>query len=107
MTRLRRLDSREVLRSLGRFGFEVASTQGSHAKLVRILPSGERQVLVVPLHKRLASGTVRAIYRQALRYVAEAELRPAFFRQLDPAKTRQPLDGSATVARANALAVPD
>ena len=43
------------------------------------MPSGERHVLVVPLHRHLAGGTVRAIYRQALRFVPEAELRPVFF----------------------------
>ena len=79
MIRLRQLGSREVLVSLGRFGFEVTSTRGSHAKLVRTLASGERQVLIVPLHRDLASATVHAIYRQALRFVAEAELRPDFF----------------------------
>lgn len=79
MTRLRRLGSREILRSLRRHGFEVASTRGTHAKLVRTLSSGEKQVLVLPLHKSLASGTVRAIYRQALRFVPEAELRADFF----------------------------
>ena len=79
MTRLKRLGAREVLRSLRRFGFRIASTRGRHAKLVRTLASGERQFLVVPLHGRLASGTARAIYRQALRYVPAAELRADFF----------------------------
>lgn len=79
MIRLRRLGSREVLRSLGKFGFEVTSTWGSHAKLVRTLAPDERQVLVVPLHGRPVTGTVRAIYRQAIRYVPEVELRPGFF----------------------------
>ena len=79
MTRLRRLGSREVLTSLRKHGFEVAYARGSHAKLVRTLSSGERHVWVVPLHKSLASGTVRAIYRQALRFVPEAELRADFF----------------------------
>ena len=79
MTRLRRLGSREILGALRRFGFVVASTRGSHAKLVRTLAAGERQALIVPLHRHLARGTVRAIYRQALRFVPEAELRPYFF----------------------------
>jgi len=79
LTRLRRLGSTEVLSSLRRFGFEVTSTRGSHAKLVRTLPSGQRQVVIVPLQKRLATGTVRAIYRQTLRFVPETELRADFF----------------------------
>jgi len=53
--------------------------RGSHAKLVRILASGERQTLTVPTHKQLAPGTLRAIFRQALRYIPEGDLRPWFF----------------------------
>lgn len=77
--RLRTLSAREVLRALGTFGFEVASTRGSHAKLRRTDSKGSVQVLTVPLHRELAPGTLRAIYRQACRFVAEAELRPYFY----------------------------
>ena len=38
MARLRRLSAREVLRILGRSGFEFAAQRGSHAKLVRVSP---------------------------------------------------------------------
>jgi predicted RNA binding protein YcfA (HicA-like mRNA interferase family) len=79
MPRLRQLTAREVLRAFRSFGFSVASMRGSHAKLVRILASGERQTLTVPMHKQLAPGTLRAIFRQALRYVPEGDLRPWFF----------------------------
>ena len=79
MPRLRRLTSREVLRILGGFGFEVVSMRGSHAKLVRVTQAGERQVLTVPMHSQLAIGTVRAIYRQAARYISDGELRAEFF----------------------------
>jgi predicted RNA binding protein YcfA (HicA-like mRNA interferase family) len=77
--RLRRLSGREVLRALSAFGFEVVATRGSHAKLRRILPDGTRQILTIPLHRTLADGTLRAIFRQASRYVAEEALRPWFF----------------------------
>jgi predicted RNA binding protein YcfA (HicA-like mRNA interferase family) len=77
--RLRRLSAREVLRALNHFGFEVTSTRGSHAKLVRESADGTRRILTVPLHKELAPGTLRAIFRQASRYVSEDELRPFFF----------------------------
>ena len=50
MPRLRRPTSREVLRILQGFGFEVVSMRGSHAKLVRMTASGERQILTVPVH---------------------------------------------------------
>jgi len=79
MPRLRRLSSGEVLRILHRFGFEVFAQRGRHAKLVRISPGGERQILIVPLHRTLATGTLYAIYRQAARLVPSDDLRWAFF----------------------------
>ena len=77
--RLRRLTAREVLRVLGSFGFEVVATRGSHAKLRRVLPDGQRQTLTVPVHRSLAPGTLRAIFRQAIRFVPEPDLRRWFF----------------------------
>lgn len=79
MPRLRRLGAREVLKILGERGFEVTRIRGSHAKLVRVLPSGERRVLTVPLHPELAPGTLQAIYRQASRFIAERDLRARFY----------------------------
>ena len=79
MARLRRLTSREVLRILRGFGFEIVSTRGSHAKLVRLTASGERQVLTVPVHAELPVGTIRALYRQASRFIDSVELRREFF----------------------------
>ena len=83
MARLKRLSSREMLRLLRGFGFAVESMRGSHAKLVRVR-SGDggremREVLVVPAHRAPSIGTVRAIYRQASRFIPEEELRPHFF----------------------------
>ena len=77
--RLRRLSARDVLRALTRFDFEVVATRGSHAKLVREPADGTRQILTIPLHRELAPGTLRAIFRQASRYIPEDELRPFFF----------------------------
>ena len=77
--RLRRLTSRELCRGLAAFGFVVVATRGSHAKLGRTTPEGLRQVLTIPLHRELATGTLRAIFRQACRFVPEAELGPLFF----------------------------
>ncbi len=80
MPRLRRLSGREVLKALRTFGFEVDSMRGSHVKLSRTLDDGTRQILTVPHHTELAAGTVRAIFRQAARFIDEAELRKHFFR---------------------------
>ena len=80
MPRLRRLSYGDVLHILHRFGFAVSGQKGGHAKLVRIAPGGERQVLVVPLHGRsLLTGTLHAIYRKAMRLAPSVELRRAFF----------------------------
>ena len=79
MPRLKRLKAREIVRLLGRFGFGVISMKGSHAKLVRIRPSGRREILIVPMHRQLTAGTVHAIYRQASRFIPEDELRRGFF----------------------------
>src|SRR5262249_8647453 len=78
--KLRRLSSRELVASLRALGFEVVATRGSHAKLRRLGPGGERQTLTVPLHDDLAAGTLSAIYRQVCRYVPAEAARPLFFR---------------------------
>lgn len=77
--RLRRLAARDVLQALRAFGFETVKTRGSHAKVKRVKSDGNVEILTVPLHKELAAGTLRAIYRQAARYVPEEKLRPLFF----------------------------
>ncbi len=77
--RQRRLSGREVVKALHALGFEVMSTRGSHAKLCRTPLKGGRQLLTVPIHKELATGTLRAIYRQACRFVPESVLRRHFF----------------------------
>ena len=77
--RLRRLGGRELVRILVSLGFEVASTRGSHLKLVRLGGKGERQVLTIPMHRDLAPGTVRAVFRQAGKYLPEGELRRHFY----------------------------
>ena len=76
--RLRRLSGREVCAILGRLGFEVVAVRGSHAKLRR-QAGDSRQSLTIPLHGEPAPGTLRATYRQAMRFVPEADLSSHFF----------------------------
>ena len=80
MPKLRVLGGREVVKILSRFGFKVISQRGSHVKLRRILSDGTKQTLTIPLHEELDRGTLRAIYRQALRYLPEKDLKPHFYR---------------------------
>ncbi len=75
MPRLRRLSGQEVAAIFQRFGFEFQKQRGSHAKLRRLTPSG-KQVLTVPMHRELDTGTLRAIVRQASRFIPESELAP-------------------------------
>jgi len=77
--RLKRLSAREVLAALRCFGFEVVATKGSHAKLRRLTEDRQAQTLTLPLHKDLDLGTIRAIYRQATRFIPEADLRAWFY----------------------------
>ena len=84
MLRLRQLEARDIVRVLAGFGFEVASIRGRHAKLVRIRSSGQREILILPLHRKLNAATVHAIYRQASRYAPEEDLRSAFFTEDHP-----------------------
>jgi len=77
--RLKRLSGPEVAGLLATLGFEVASQRGSHIKLVRTTADGVRQVLTVPIHKQLDTGTLRAIVRQASRFVDEPTLRALFY----------------------------
>jgi predicted RNA binding protein YcfA (HicA-like mRNA interferase family) len=76
--KLRRLTSREILRVLHGFGFDIIAQKGSHAKLCRELPSGERQILTIPIHRELAPGTILAVYRQARRFIPDSDLRVHF-----------------------------
>ena len=77
MPELRRLSGDEVVSIFRGFGFGVAAQHGSHIKLVRDSPSG-RPVLTIPAHRELDTGTLRAIIRQASRFVAADELEPHF-----------------------------
>ena len=79
MPRLKRLSGKDVIAILGRFGFVVVSQRGSHVKLARAMSTGERQILTVPSHSELDTGTCRALLRQASRYVLGQELRPYFY----------------------------
>jgi predicted RNA binding protein YcfA (HicA-like mRNA interferase family) len=78
MPKLRRLAGREVVTILQGFGFQQVSQRGSHIKLVREVAE-TRQVLTVPLHSELDPGTLRAIFRQASRFIAEQDLRLHFY----------------------------
>lgn len=79
MPKLKVLSGPDVIRIFSLLGFKVISQRGSHVKLRRLLTGGIQQTLTIPNHKELDRGTLVAIYRQALRYIPENELRPHFY----------------------------
>ena len=78
MPKLRTLSGQKLIHIFSTFGFHPVSQRGSHVKLRRFLPADIQQTLTIVLHDELDKGTLRAIYRHALRFVPEAELRPLF-----------------------------
>lgn len=79
MPKLKTLSGEDLLRIFEMFAFQLFTQRGSHVKLRRVLASGVRQTLTIPLHREVDKGTLRAIYRQALRFIPESELRPHFY----------------------------
>ncbi len=59
--RLPRLSGAEVRTALQRAGFCQVSQRGSHAKLRH--PDG--RLVIIPMHRELATGTLASILRQA------------------------------------------
>ncbi|MEL6441082.1 MAG: type II toxin-antitoxin system HicA family toxin [Cyanobacteria bacterium J06621_8] len=78
MPKLKRLSGAEVIRILTQFSFEVHSQRGSHIKLRRMGISG-KETLTIPNHRQLDTGTCRAIYKQACRYIPESDLFRHFY----------------------------
>ncbi len=77
--KLKRLSGKEVISILNKFGFVLFTQRGSHIKPRRIGSAGDKQTLTVPSHDELDVGTLRAIIRQASRYVPEEYLKPYFY----------------------------
>jgi predicted RNA binding protein YcfA (HicA-like mRNA interferase family) len=62
MSGLPRISGRECVKALNKIGFYLKRQEGSHMVLRRDDPFGQ---LVVPDHKELDRGTLRAIIRQS------------------------------------------
>lgn len=79
MPKLKVVTGEFVIGVFKEFGFSVASQRGSHVKMRRVDVRGARETLTVPNHKELDRGTVVSIFKQALRYIPESELRAHFY----------------------------
>jgi len=79
MPKLKRLSGKEVVAVFHRLGFSTISQRGSHVKLRRFSPAGSKETLTIPIHHQLDTGTLRAIVRQAERYLSEREIAAGFY----------------------------
>ena len=57
------LSGQKILKFLSKQGFEVVGQKGSHVRLKKKL-NGKTLVTVVPLHKKINTGTLIEILRQ-------------------------------------------
>lgn len=55
------VSGKETARALERVGFERVRQRGSHVKLSR----SDGRVVIVPMHRELAAGTLHSVLRQA------------------------------------------
>jgi predicted RNA binding protein YcfA (HicA-like mRNA interferase family) len=62
MSKLPRVSGREAVDALGKLGFRIRCQHGSHIIVRRDTPFAQ---VVVPDHRELDAGTLRAILRQA------------------------------------------
>ena len=76
--KLRRLSGSQIVSIFQTFGFKIQLQKGSHVKLRREI-NNDRQTLTIPLHDELDAGTLKAIIRQASKYIPESQLHSYFY----------------------------
>ena len=64
MPKLPRVSGAETIRALEKLGFVRVRQKGSHVILTKQTTEGKRGT-VVPLHRELATGTLRGLLKQA------------------------------------------
>ena len=79
MPKLKRLSGTQIVSILHELGFQTISQRGSHVKLRRVLRSGTKETLTIPMHNEIDTGTLRAIVRQAARYLSDDILKERFY----------------------------
>ena len=73
------VSGKETLKFFESYGFEIDKrTRGSHLVLHRKLSFGD-QILVIPLHKTVSRGTLKAILKQSCKYIPEKDLFDNFY----------------------------
>ncbi len=64
MSKLPVISGREMVRVLSKIGFAVVGRKGSHVRLKR-QRNKETLIVIIPMHRELARGTLGSILRQA------------------------------------------
>lgn len=78
MPKLRQLSGMDIVEILKKFEFQIYSQKGIHIKLRRSGLNG-KEMLIIPNHNRLDTGTCRGILRQATQYIPESDLSEDFY----------------------------
>ncbi len=80
MSKPKKLSGKDLVKIFKVFGFDVVGQKGSHIKLKKHLVGIEsKQIMTIPNHKEIDKGTLKVIYNQATRYIAEEKLKGHFF----------------------------
>ena len=64
MPKLKPVSGLNIIKALGKAGFQVVGRKGSHVRLKR-KTSTAVYVVIVPLHPEIKKGTLKSILRQA------------------------------------------
>ncbi len=64
MSRLPVISGREMVKTLAKIGFVIVGRKGSHVRMKR-QRGKEVLIVIVPMHRELAKGTLRSMLRQA------------------------------------------
>lgn len=81
MPKLKQLSGTDIIKILIAFGFEVVSQKGSHVKIKRDVSGFGKEILTIPNHQELDKGTLKAIIRQASKYIPSELLEEHFYHQ--------------------------
>ena len=76
--KFRVLSGDEIIKILEREGFAIVYGRGSHCKLARFV-DGVKQKIVIPRHKEIKKGTLKAIYSQVTQYIPESRMKTHFY----------------------------
>jgi predicted RNA binding protein YcfA (HicA-like mRNA interferase family) len=64
LSKLPVISGREIVKVLTKIGFVIVGRRGSHVRLKR-RRAEQTLIVIVPMHRELARGTLRSILRQA------------------------------------------